>query len=281
MPVEAGPSHDWTGISPRIRVPMPGRESMLKRPRIEATRSARLSSPSPCLMRAGSKPTPESSTSKTTLVARPKQSNAGLGARTTMFDDVLECLEAAEVDVAFDRLRVPTEPISVDRYRDRRTPRRRAQARGESPQAEHLRVLVPGHGSDLREGRVELLAELVDARAIRGPIGLFRKQAEVDPDADEPLLGAVVQVALDAQPLVVAGIEQRDSGRPQLAIAGTALEVEVDHEPQRDREDQGDERGRPAVNHSGATRNIAATAMNARHAATIQRAAVRWRRETA
>ena len=49
-----------------MRVPRPGRESMLRSPPTAATRSPELVSPAPLVTTAGSKPVPSSSTEKRT-----------------------------------------------------------------------------------------------------------------------------------------------------------------------------------------------------------------------
>ena len=44
--------------------------------------------------------------------------------------------------------------------------------------------------------------------------------AQVNPDRDEPLLCAVVQVAFDALPRFVSGCDDADAGRDQLGARG-------------------------------------------------------------
>ena len=62
-------------------------------------------------------------------------------------------------------------------------------------------------GAELFERGVELVAEAFEARgAARGiTLGERRGEAELDPERDEPLLRAVVQVALDPRALLLRG----------------------------------------------------------------------------
>jgi hypothetical protein len=78
---------------------------------------------------------------------------------------------------------------------------------------------------------LDLVAELRDEAALVRVLELVACHAEVDAQRDETLLGAVVQVALDAPPLGVAG---GDDARPR--VAQLALEVAVlDREDRRRR----------------------------------------------
>ena len=60
----------------------------------------------------------------------------------------------------------------------------------------------------------------------------------MDPDADEPLLGAVVEIALDPLPLGVDGVERPDAGPPQVPLEREALETQPEEAGDRQREGQ-------------------------------------------
>ena len=60
----------------------------------------------------------------------------------------------------------------------------------------------------------------------------------MDPDADEPLLGAVVEIALDPLPLGVDGVERPDAGPPQVPLEREALEAQPEEAGDRQREGQ-------------------------------------------
>ena len=58
----------------------------------------------------------------------------------------------------------------------------------------------------------------------------------MDPDADEPLLGAVVEIALDPFPLDVDRIEGPDARPAQVALERQALESEPDQSADGERQ---------------------------------------------
>jgi hypothetical protein len=79
----------------------------------------------------------------------------------------------------------------------------RTQRLAEALVSEQRRVDAVGEGPDLRQCRVDLLAERSEAGTSRLRIGLERLigQLELDAEGDEPLLGAAVRIALDPAPL--------------------------------------------------------------------------------
>ena len=101
---------------------------------------------------------------------------------------------------------------------ERRVGRDRLERLGDAGSEEELRAPVPGHAPDVRQRRIEIAAELLDRRALVVGRRSLGEQAHVDPDADEPLLGAVMEVALDALPLEVHRVERPDARRAQITL---------------------------------------------------------------
>ena len=88
---------------------------------------------------------------------------------------------------------------------------------------EHRRVDAVRERTQLVERLVHLVLEL--AQALDAALGIppddLLRQLELDPQRDEPLLGAVVQVALDPAPLVLGA--GRDAGARELELAHRRL----------------------------------------------------------
>ena len=73
--------------------------------------------------------------------------------------------------------------------------------------AEHCRIDAARQRADVLERAVDLVAELAQGRRLVriGALGLIRGELELDAQPHEPLLGTVVQVALDPPALAVGG----------------------------------------------------------------------------
>ena len=71
-----------------------------------------------------------------------------------------------------------------------------------------------GQLTELLERQRQLGGAVVEELADHlGPVGHVAGEAEVERERDEPLLRAVVQVALDAAPRLVAGLDDADARR--------------------------------------------------------------------
>ena len=89
-------------------------------PPMTSTRSARWTRPAPAGLRDWSKPIPESSIENETQWALADEADPDDRGRTGVLDDVLERLDAAEVDAALDLRRVSPEIHRLDRDLARR-----------------------------------------------------------------------------------------------------------------------------------------------------------------
>ncbi len=123
----------------------------------------------------------------------------GGSARLGVLRDVLERLETAEVHGRLDVLPVAPDPVGLDRDRDRRLARLRGERRAEPLVGEQRRVDAPRQvpkglervlrvRPDLGQHRLHALGVAVD-EALR--------EALLDGERDELLLGSVVQVAFE------------------------------------------------------------------------------------
>src|SRR5262245_45883910 len=100
--------------------------------------------------------------------------------------------------------------------------RGRADRLDDAVAEQELRAAVAGHVAGLGGGCVEVAAELLEGRPLLAGGRTLGEQPEMDPNADEPLLGAVVEVPLDPDPLEVDRVEGPDARPPQLAFEGEA-----------------------------------------------------------
>ena len=166
-----------------------------------------LSSPVPTEAAAGSNPGPSSLTAKRScgLVAVDDESH--VNPSTTVLERVLQRLREAEVHGS---LHVGIEaPGGADL--DGRIPRERghgvSQGRAEATVLQRRGVDAAGEVAQLDAGAAELIAELVEPRAERrvNTGRVLTQVGELDLRRDERLLGAVVEIPLDAAPLALAG----------------------------------------------------------------------------
>ena len=136
---------------------------------------------------------------------------------------VLQRLEDAEVDRALHLGREAPDVVRHEVDPDLRAHRDVAQRVVEPAVGEHRRVDAVRERPQLLERLVDLVLEL--AQALDAALGIppddLLRQLELDPQRDEPLLGAVVQVALDPAPLVLGA--GRDAGARELELAHRRL----------------------------------------------------------
>ena len=149
--------------------------------------------------------------------------------------DVGERLRDEEVGCRLRRRREPLVRHLDDRDRHGRALRERRQSRTEALLGQHGRVDAAGELMQLAERGAQLGVgfgeELCGAVCVRSE--LRTRELEREAEAEQALLGAVVEVALESAPLLVAG---RDDARPrgaklrqldaQLGLEALVLECE-------------------------------------------------------
>ncbi len=118
----------------------------------------------------------------------------------------------------------------VDLDRDRRRPREVAQ-RGREPVVEPRRAHAGRDLAQVADRRADLVHDLVERR--REHLRLARQRqlqaTELDAERDEPLLGAVVEVALEPAPLLVAGLDDPRPRRLDLGELDAHLDAQARH----------------------------------------------------
>ena len=147
-------------------------------------------------------------------VARARPATAGrVGLRVA--GDVGERLGDDEVGGRLDRRRQPLARRLEDLDRDRRAVGEAAERRRQPAVGEHGGVDAAGQLAQLGGRLVELLHRLVEQLGGRRRVGveLVAGQAQVHGQRHQPLLGAVVEVALDPAPLGVAGLDDAAPAR--------------------------------------------------------------------
>ena len=182
------------------RVPDPGTESTA---RVPSTAPARCRSPVSPVPSVGSAPPQPSSVTDDDEGVTLEGYRHRCVLRAGMFRDVGQCLGDTEVGDGLDGRRRPAHHVDPHRHRNRRARRQRGQ-RGVQPSVgQHRRVDPPGHLADLDDGVLRRLMGPLDqlARPVRVDVQLGPGHAQVHRDGDQSLLGAVVEVALDASPL--------------------------------------------------------------------------------
>ena len=162
------------------------------------------------------------------LVRLADEADPDRGRGPGVLDGVLEGLEAAEVDGSLELRLVAAEPDGFDRDLARRVVRDGPERFDDAVAEEQLRAAVAGDVADLGERGVQLPADPLDRLAILGRRRGLGEQAQVDPRADEPLLGAVVEIAGDPLPLGVDRVEGADAGATQIALEMADLDAEPD-----------------------------------------------------
>ena len=139
--------------------------------------------------------------------------------------DVGQRLGDDEVGGRLDRRRQPLGRRLDDLDRDRGAAGEPAQRRREAAVAEHDGVDAAGQLAQLGGRRRELGHRLVEQLAghLRVGVELAARQAQVHGERHQPLLGAVVEVALDPAPLGVAGVDDAGARGAQLLDLGAQL----------------------------------------------------------
>ena len=163
--------------------------------------------------------------------------------RAAVLEAVLEGLDAGVVDGPLDLGRVAVEPVGIDRDGKRRLGGNRAQRLRDAEAGERPRSTVAGHAPDVRERVLEAAPELVDRGAIVVRCRSLGQQAELDAEADQALLGAVVQIALDAPALEVRCVEGADARLAQVTLQGCGSPKGPDRAAQRQGQEQDRRRG--------------------------------------
>ena len=130
-------------------------------------------------------------------------------------------------------------PSEIDQDGKRCLGGSRAQRLLDAEAGECRRSTVAGHAPDVGECLFEAAPELVDRGAIVVRCSSLGQQPKLDADADEALLGAVVQIALDATALEVPGVEGADTGLPEVALQADGPDERPGHaaEHQADKQD--------------------------------------------
>jgi len=126
-----------------------------------------------------------------------------------------------EVGGRLDRGRQPAD-VRLDRHGHRASGRERRERRVQAAVGQDRRVDAADELAQLREGRLRLLVRLVEQAAGRLGVAareLVARHAEVERERDEPSLDAVVEVALEAAPLLL--LRPNDRGAALLELAHT------------------------------------------------------------
>ncbi len=192
----------FRGISALSRVPRPRELSMWSRPPRASIRSARPTRPVP--LRGSAPPTPSSVTTTVTLPFDRSTADRCV-CRLRVLRDVRRRLCDEVVDGHFDRLGQSLLRDLHDTDRDGRAIGECVERRLKSLRREGSRVDSPCELSQLAEGLFELVVRLAQhrfrSRGVSREGGL--DELELKRERDEPLLRAVVQVALQSAPLAV------------------------------------------------------------------------------
>ena len=170
-----------SGTTARIRVPMPGSESMVRWPPSTSTRSARFIRPAPALHPAGIEPDAGVVDRERDLVRLADEADPDGGRGAAVLDGVLEGLQAAEVDGSLELRLVAAEPDGFDRDLARRVVRDGPERLDDAVAEEQLRAAVAGDVADLARARRPAPADPLDRLAILGRRGGLGEQPQVDP----------------------------------------------------------------------------------------------------
>src|SRR5215213_5189372 len=127
--------------------------------------------------------------------------------RTGVLHDVLKCLQHTEVHGALDLGRVALDSVGLDLDPYRGSSRHGEQRLGEALVGEQRRIDAVRQLPKLLECPVHLLLERTKAICALFWIASHQLLGELELDAEryEPLLGSVVEVALDATPFALRG----------------------------------------------------------------------------
>ena len=152
------------------------------------------------------------------VVARPRLAAAvprrahvdAPGVARGVLGDVRQRLGDDEVGGRLDRRRRPRRHVDLDGHGNRRPRRERRQRRVEAAVVEDGRREPADEVAELDDRRLRLPVRAADelARRLGVVLELLAREAEVEPERDEPLLRAVVEVALDPPPLLDRGVDR-------------------------------------------------------------------------
>ncbi len=123
-----------------------------------------------------------------------------------------------------DRLREPRDRGHIELDRDRGPAGQRPQRRPQPAVGQDRRVDAAGDLAQILDGPVEFARDPADLRPELGHPGRHRglREAKLEAEGDEALLGPVVQVSLDPPPGLIRG---GDDPRPRSRQLGAALGV--------------------------------------------------------
>ena len=207
------------------RVPRPGGLQTWKRPCMALTRSARPRSPVPG-GRVGAADAVVADLDLELVAVEPDRHHGVR--RAAVLADVGERLGDHEVGRRLDRHRQPLVELGVELDGHRRAVGQRLQRGHEPAVGEHGGVDAGREVAQVVDRRLGVLERVVDEPA--GALGVLLPallgELEVDHDVDELLLGAVVEVAAEPAPLLVAGLQDAGArGRELLARVGVGERV--------------------------------------------------------
>jgi hypothetical protein len=126
-------------------------------------------------------------------------------ARVRVLRDIVQRLEAAEVDGGLNRLGVAGVVDHVDRHRDRHLPSLRLEGGTEPLVGEERRIDAPREVAQIVESSFGVSLDVAEQFGALGGIPFSQLLGEpgLDGKGDQLLLGAVVEVALDPPSLLV------------------------------------------------------------------------------
>ena len=155
--------------------------------------------------------------------------------RRGVLDDVRQRLRDEEVGGELDGVGQPLADRSLDRDGQRRPPRERLDRRLEPLLAEERRVDPAGELAQLGDRLLDLVLRAREHVRV-GRVAARGREPERDGERDEPLLRAVVEVALDPPPLGVGRGDDPGPRRPHLGELRAHLgrqALVLEHEPRR------------------------------------------------
>src|SRR5436190_4589314 len=158
--------------------------------------------------------------------------NGDTRVRTRVLDGVLNRLERAVVDRGLDAGSGPPDAVVDDPYRNRSAAGKCRYRGAEASLAQDRRVDPMREGAELLDGGrrvrgklVELVPDLAFGRLLAGKL-------ELDLDCHQPLLGAVVQVALEAEALTFRGLDDPGARGVQLVDESRVLQQQKRGRPE-------------------------------------------------
>jgi hypothetical protein len=129
--------------------------------------------------------------------------NADVAAR--VLDRVLDSLRRAEIDRRLDRRRAAPDALIGDGNRDRCPPRERAKSLHETTASQYGRIDPVRQAAQLLDRRFRVVADRLELRDDPLVLDPLPRQPKLDLDRHQPLLGAVVKIALEPTALAFGG----------------------------------------------------------------------------